>query len=401
VKRGEAAPPRDLSLALILTASATAVIVATEFIVIGLLPVLARDLGSSLAETGRLVGAFALSAAVLGPPLTLAATSQPPRRVLVATLLLFAAGNVAAVLAPVYSVMLAARIAQGAALPVFISVGAATVSALAPPDRRGRALALANTGFVVGVIVALPAGVALAEGGIWAPSFLALAALAICAAGIVATTFPTTSLPPPPAPEQQAALLRRPVFLAHLLLSVAVFAAMFAAYTYLTAWLEAVVGLDSRGVAVALAGFGAAGLIGNAVAGRAADQAPLGATVLAVAALALAASGVSIAHEHPLLLVLLFAAWGIAHTACVTLCQVRVTLAGGSAPAFAMAMNISAANLGIALGAEVGGMIVDHWGVDAMGWGALGLALVVAALAAVTRALGRQVRRGAADAAAH
>lgn len=390
---------QDLRLALVLLVFATAVVVAVEFIVVGLLPVLARDLGTSLAKTGWIVGAFAGSAAILGPPLTLAATSLPPRRVLTASLLVFAASNLVAVMAPEYPVILAARIVQGAVLPVFISVGGAVAVALAPPHQRGRVLALANIGFVIGVVVALPAGVALAEGSTWTPSFLALSALALVAAGLIAAAFPGGPQATPPKPDRQAALLLQPLFLSHLMLSVIVFAAIFAAYIYLAAWLEDVTGMGSLGVAAALAGFGLAGLIGNAAAAWVADRAPLRATVLAVLVMAMAAIGISLLHQRLALLALLLAVWGAAHMAAITLCQVRVTLAGERAPAFALALNIASANLGIALGSVAGGLVVDRWGVNAIGFGALGLALAASAFAFLTEGLRRLTIAAPADAA--
>lgn len=169
-------------------------------------------------------------------------------------------------------------------------------------------------------------------------------------------------------------------FQLHLLLSVTVFAAMFAAYAYLAVWLQQVAGLGPRGIALALAGFGAAGILGNTAAAFVADRAPLRATWAATAALTLAVLGLSLtthAGWHGLLL----AVWGTAQTANVVLCQVRVTLAGRASPAFAMALNIAAANLGIALGALAGGSVVTRWGIDAIGWGPLGLLLPVTALA--------------------
>jgi DHA1 family inner membrane transport protein len=167
---------------------------------------------------GRLVSAFAFSASLLGPPLTLALAGVPPRRVLIVTLLLFAGGDLAALLEPGFNMMMVVRVVQGAALPVFIGVGAATVSRLAPPDRRGRSLALANTGFAVGIVIALPAGVALAENGVWTPSFVALGCLAILAAGLVAVLFPDASNDDARGAHESARLLLRTDFAMHLAL---------------------------------------------------------------------------------------------------------------------------------------------------------------------------------------
>jgi MFS transporter, DHA1 family, inner membrane transport protein len=375
-----------LPRALVAIVIASAVIVATEFIVVGLLPTLAADLAISPVIAGHLVGVFALSASLLGPPLTLAAGRLASRRILIGALVLFAATDLAAVLWPHLLIIMAMRIVQGAALPVFISVGAGTVTALAAPERQGRALAIANTGFAAGIVIALPAGVALAHNGIWTPSFVALAAASLLAALLLVAIFPEPRSATPPHVAQAIDLLRLPAFVLHLLLSVAVFTAMFAAYSYISVWLAEVAGLDNRAIALALAGFGAAGLLGNTIAAGIADQAPLRATVFAVTVLAFAVFGLSLVTE-PLLRIVLFLLWGIAHTACVALCQVRVTFAGRRAPAFAMAMNISAANLGIALGATVGGWVVEYQGVNAIGWSSLAIlpAVVFVALAASPR----------------
>lgn len=390
-----AAPRHKLRLALVLLAAATAVAVATEFIVVGVLPVLARDLALSLAQTGHLSGAFALAAAVLGPPLTLATASQPPRRVLAGALLVFAAGNAVAALVPSYAVILAARVAQGAALPVLISMGTAMVMGLAPRSEQGRTLALANIGFIIGIVIALPAGVALAETGRWVPSFLVLAGAALVVALPVGASFPVVARPVPNWREQ-VDLLRQGAFLSHLALSVAAFTAIFAAYTYLAAWLEAVAALSASGVALAFAGFGASGLVGNSLAGRLADMAPLRATVALVLVVAAAAILGAEISQRPMIYALL-AIWGAAHMAVITLCQVRVTLAGSTAPAFAMAINIASANLGIALGALIGGEVADNWGAAPIGWSVAVLCLGVAGLALITAALERNAGRAAAE----
>lgn len=363
----------------------TALVVATEFIVVGLLPLLARDLDLNFVQAGLLTGVFAVSAALLGPVLSLATAGQPPHRLLVATLLLFALGNAAIVAWPAYPVLLVARAVQGAVLPMFIGASAVVVSALADRERRGRALADANLGFTIGVLVAVPAGVLLAGGEDWQLPMLLLAALTLLAV-LPLTGLPRPRLSPAPRVPVQVALLRDAGFRVHLLLSVAVFAAMFAAYTYLAAWLGTVLGFGPPGVAAALAGFGAAGILGNMLAARAADRHGLEATIIAVGVIAAAVVAATLLQARPVAAVALLLLWGVAHLAGVTLCQVRVTMAGSGATAFAMAMNIASANLGIAVGAFLGGTAIDHWGLASLGW-------TTATLAAVAAGIGLRLRR--------
>lgn len=369
-------PDAALQRVLWLLAPAIALVVGSEFIVVGLLHRMAADLDLPLATAGQLTALFALAAAVAGPFVTLGAGRHAPRRVLIAGLVLFAIGNAVLAATSSFALMLLARIAQGAVLPAFISVGAAEVARLAPPDARGRALARANLGFVLGVLIALPAGIALAEGMNWRLPFIVLAVAPVLMAVAIAGLFPRADAHVAPAAANQLGLLRSGGFIGHLLASVALFAAMFAAYTYLGVWLESVLGLRGEGLALALLAFGAIGLGGNALAGRFADRTPLLATAVVVIALAVSVNAASWTHGL-LAAAIPLAIWSLTHTAGVTLSQVRVTLAGAEAPAFAMTLNVSAANLGIALGASAGGWAIDRWSLSALGVVPGGLAVLV------------------------
>lgn len=386
---------RRLRRAIALLAPSTAVAVAVEFAAAGLLPAMARDFDVSSAEAGHLVGGFALAAAVLGPPLTMAVSRADPRAVLAASLLVFGLGNILAVLVPVYSLVLVVRIVQGAMLPVFVSLGIAAVATLAPAGRQGRAIAQVNLGVVVGVVLALPAGVALAERLDWTTSFAALGILALIAATLVGLGFPAGGGAAAPSIRRQGAILRDPAFISHLLLSAAVFTAMFAAYTYLSTFLEAVAGFGGAEVALALAGFGLAGLLGNEIAGRIVDRGPIAATAGAAGILGVATAAVSLAGGALWALLPLLAIWGAAHTAIFVLCQVRVVLAGSRAKAFASSLNIAACNLGIALGAAGGGWVTEAHGIGAIGFGAGVLAAFALGVAAITARLDRRPMAGA------
>lgn len=386
-----AAPAGGRSLAgpAAMLALATAVVVTTEFIVVGLLTEMARDLEVSVAGAGRFVSWFALASALLGPPLTIVASRAEPRRVLAAGLLAFALGNLAAALAPSYGLILAVRIVQGAVLPALVSIGSASIAELAGPGHEGRAVALVYLGVVIALVVAVPGGVALAGHGGWQLCFLCLALLAAVAAAIVGAAFPRGTGAAPASVTAQAKIMRRPVVQAHLLLSALLFAAMFAAYSYLAAFLETIAGFDAGRIAAALAGFGIAGVVGNAIAGRVVDHGPSAASAGVAAVLMLAMAGVSLAGGQLVLLVPLLAVWGAAHTAAFLLCQVRVMLAAPAAPAFASSLNIAACNLGIAAGAEAGGWMIDGHGIGAIGYGGAALAAPALALALALARLSR------------
>lgn len=182
---------------------------------------------------------------------------------------------------------------------------------------------------------------------------------------------------------KQMAILRQPRFLAHLLLSVLSFTALFTAYTYLADILERLGGIPTGQVGWWLMGFGAIGLVGNHLGGSIVDRKPLAAMVVF---LLLASAGmlaaVPLAPYH-LWLTVALVAWGIGYTALFVVCQVRVMKAGKQSQALAATMNISAANAGIGLGAILGGVGIGSYGLDSIGIIATliaGLAVIVALL---------------------
>jgi MFS transporter, DHA1 family, inner membrane transport protein len=369
-------------------AFATAVVVATEFIVVGLLPAMARDLRIPLSQVGHFVSAFALSSAVFGPLLMIPAARWDPRLVMVLALIPFALGNLAAALMPGYAMLLLARILQGATLPVLVSAGSAAVASLAGPGREGRAVSLIYIGVVAGMVVAMPAGTVLADMIGWHTTFVVLGALALVAALALFAGFPPMHVDEAPSMLAQLAILRRPVLQAQLLLSAILFAAMFTPYTYLGAFLEIAGGLDALGAAAILAGFGLAGIPGNVIAGRLSDRGPTRATIWVVFILAAAMAAAAFAGDRFALLLPVLAVWGAAHASAFLLSQMRVMLSASTAPAFASALNISAANIGIAAGAVIGGAIVEGAGIAATGAGGSGLAILAFVIAAWLRSAG-------------
>lgn len=381
-----AQPAPSFALAVSLLAGAIFVVVTTEFVVVGLLPAMASDLNLSLAEAGWFVSWFALAAALLGPPLTMLAGRCEPRPVLVATAIVFAAGNLAAALVPHYSVLVAVRLVQGCALPVFASVAIVTAARLAGSGREGRATSLVNLGVVGATVLGIPAGAMLADKAGWPASFAALAALGFISAALLAIQFPRLGSAKPPSLRAEASLMWRPAFLAHLLLSGMLFTAMFAGYSYIVPLLAARFGLEGAITGWMLMGFGLAGVFGNWLAGRLVDRDPLVATALVACVLALAMSTIGFAGGNLTLLVLLIGLWGAAHMAAFVVSQVSAMTVGRQAPAFAMSLTISVCNLGIALGAFVGGSIVDHYGVGTVGYAGAAAATAALLMAVVMKA---------------
>lgn len=376
-------------LSVVLLAVSAFVIVTTEFLIVGLLPALARDLGISIARAGQLVTLFAFTVMLAGPPLTALLSHIGRRRLFVAILLVFAGSNMLAALATQSWLLTLARVLPALALPVFWGTASETAAQLAPAGQGGRAVARVYLGITAAMLFGVPLGTLAANALGWRGSFWVLAALSMLMAAALALWMPDTEAAPRRALGEQARVLRQPQLLGHVLVSVLVFTAMFTGYTYLADVLERLMQVPSAQVGWWLMGFGALGLLGNALGGRWVDRAPLGATLVFTAVLALGVlAGVGLA-AHGWAGLIALALWGVAHTALFPLCQVRVMRAAPQAQALAGTLNVSAANAGIGLGALVGGGAIERFGLASLGVVAAGVAVLAIAAGLV---LGRLAR---------
>ena len=241
---------------------------------------------------------------------------------------------------------------------------------------------------MVALVLAVPGGVVLAERGGWRTSFLCLALLAALAAALVGTAFPRLATLDAGVDRGPAQIMRRPMLQAHLALSALLFAAMFAGYSYLAAFLEKLAGFDGVRIAAALMGFGIAGVIGNWSRARS-IAGPTAASAGVAFVLMLAMAGASLAGGE---VCCSCRCWrfGAPRTPRRSFVPGARLLAAPTAPAFASSLNIAACNLGIAAGAEAGGWVVDQHGIGAAGYGGGALAALALALALAMARLGQR-----------
>lgn len=372
-------------LSVVLLAVSAFVIVTTEFLIVGLLPALARDLGLGIARAGQLVTLFAFAVMLAGPLDRAAVTRRPasPVRGHPAAVRRFQCAGCdghAAVAAG------AGTGAAGAGIAGVLGHCQRDAARLAPAGQGGRAVARVYLGITAAMLFGIPLGTLAADALGWRGSFWLLAALSLLMSVALALWMPDTEAGPRRALREQARVLRQPWLLGNVLLSVLVFTAMFAAYTYLADVLERLMQVPAAQVGWWLMGFGAVGLLGNALGGRWVDRAPLGATLACCAVLALGVLGSIGLTAHGAWALIALAAWGVAHTALFPLCQVRVMHAAPQAQALAGTLNVSAANAGIGLGALLGGGAIERWGLDSLG-------MVAAAVALLAIAAGLLLRR--------
>jgi DHA1 family inner membrane transport protein len=358
----------SIAAPILLLAIAAFVIVTTEFIIVGLLPAVARDLDISIPVAGQLITLFALTVMLFGPILTAMLSHIERRRLFVGILFVFAGSNALAALAPNVWVLGVARFIPALMLPVFWGTASETAGQLAGPSRAGAAVSRVYLGISAALLFGIPLGTLAAQAFGWRGTFWGMSALSALMAFLLRFSMPTLSQPKRVSIGEQTRILRDPYFIANVMLSIVVFTAMFTAYAYLADTLERVVGVPAAQVGWWLMGFGAIGLAGNWLGGRFVGRGPLQSTFLFLALLGLGTAAIVPAAGSPMWVVIALATWGIANTALYPICQVRVMQAAAHSQALAGTLNVSAANAGIALGAILGGLAIHHWGLGSVGY---------------------------------
>lgn len=361
-------------LPILLLSAAGFTVLTTEFVIVGLLPAMARDLLVTVPQAGLLVTLFAFTVATFGPFLTAYCSRFNRKRLFVGILILFGLSNALAALAPDIAVMGVARLIPALGLPVFWALASETAVDIVGPQFAGRAIARIGFGIVCATVFGIPVGTLISDAFGWRTAFAALSALAFAKALLLTVYLPDTVVKKEPVSMlSQFGILRSPLMQGHVLLSVLVFSGMFTAYTYLADMLERLAGFDGSLVGWCLMGFGAVGLLGNSLGGRMVDRHPLIASLVFCAFMVVGMVAVVPSIHSWFALTLALSVWGITQAALFLVSHVRLIKAAPQAPAFAASLNIAGANLGIGIGAIIGGRVIDHLGLGRVGFAAAGI----------------------------
>ncbi|MGI3230991.1 MFS transporter [Streptomyces sp. GTA36] len=365
-----------MPLALLALAVGAFGIGTTEFVMMGLLPDVADDLGISIPSAGHLVSAYAIGV-VIGAPLLAAVTARMSRRkVLIGLMVLFVVGNTLSAFAPDHHSLLAARFLSGLPHGAFFGVGAVVATGLVPAERKARAVSMMFLGLTVANIAGVPAATLVGQNFGWRATFLGVSLIGLVAIASLALVLPRDGSHAPAAGlrSELAALKSLPVWLA-LGTTVAGFGALFSAYSYITPMLTDSAGYADSSVTLLLALFGVGATIGNLLGGRLADRSMrgtlFGGLVSLVAVLALFPLLMGTAWSAALAVVLLGTAAFVTSSPLLLMVMEKAS----SAPSLASSANQAAFNLANAGGAWIGGLTL------AAGFGTTSPALAGAALA--------------------
>jgi predicted MFS family arabinose efflux permease len=366
-----------------LTLSAFA-IGTTEFVIVGLIPTIAASLGVTLPSAGLLVSLYALGVAIGAPVLTALTGRVPRKHLLLGLMALFTCGNLLAWLAPGYGALMAARVLTGLAHGVFFSIGSTIATSLVPKEKAASAIALMFTGLTVALVTGVPLGTFIGQHFGWQATFLAVSLLGVIAMAGSALLVPHDIAGSPPAGlATQLAVLKKPRLLLVYAMTTLGYGGSFVAFTFLAPILQQVAGFSASMVGLVMLLYGASVAAGNIWGGKLADRhGPVRALQLVFALLAAVLLVLSFSAPHKLAVLATVLAWGAVAFGNVPALQVYVVQrAERDAPRavdVASGLNIAAFNVGIALGAWGGGIIVAHFGL--MATPSIGALVVGAAL---------------------
>ncbi|MEU1074536.1 MULTISPECIES: MFS transporter [unclassified Streptomyces] len=384
-----------MPLALLALAIGAFGIGTTEFVIMGLLPEVADTYGVTIPMAGYLVTGYALGVVLGAPLMTVLGTRISRKRMLMLLMGFFIVGNVLSAVAPVFGLMLAGRIVASLAHGAFFGIGSVVAADLVAPEKKAGAIAMMFTGLTVANVIGVPLGTLVGQQIGWRTTFFVVAALGVVGLLGVAKLVPDM-------PKAEGVRLRHEIAAfrnVHVLLAMAMtvlgFGGVFAAITYITPMMTHVTGYADGSVTWLLVLFGLGMVAGNLIGGRFADRALMPMLYASLSGLAVVLALFTLtAHDKAASAVTVFLI-GALGFATVPPLQKRVLDQAAGAPTLASAVNIGAFNLGNALSAWLGGIVIAAGlGYTAPNWVGAALAASALVLALVSSALERRTGTG-------
>ncbi|RIX28600.1 MFS transporter [Amnibacterium setariae] len=336
--------------------------VLSEFLPIGLLPSISHDLGVPIGTTGLMVVTTGLAAAVAAPAVAVTTSRLDRRTVLAGLSAVLVLADVVAATAAAFPVLLVARVLVGVALGGFWAVGAGIASRLLPPEDTIRGTSFITAGISIATVVSLPLGAIIAATSTWRLAFVIGAAL-----GVLALVLQLIALPAIPSqervrPVELLSLFAVPRARTGLIVAALLFAAQFAAYTFISPFLQDAARISPAGISIALLVFGVSGIAGNFVTGTALARSVPATLVAGGLVLAAAVALLPLVAHLPVAVFALLVVWGLVWGGLPLGLQtwmVQATPAGAEA---GLAMFVTTLQVALAVGSTIGGVVVTASG---------------------------------------
>ncbi|KTF07010.1 major facilitator superfamily protein [marine sediment metagenome] len=386
-----------MPLALWALTLSTFAIGTTEFVIVGLVPTIAIDLGVSLPSAGLLVSLYAVGVAI-GAPILTALTGRWNRKIVLMSLMgLFVIGNLLAWQAPSYETLILARILTGLAHGVFFSIGSMIATSLVSKEKEASAIAIMFAGLTVALVTGVPLGTWIGQHFGWRATFLVVSALGLIALIGSAILVPKNLKKSIPATfKEQLQVIVKPQLLLVYLMTILGYGGTFTAFTYLAPILEKQTKFAPSAIGLIMLVYGVSVAIGNIWGGKLADKrGPISALSIIFSALSIILLLFTFTMQSKIAAVLTILVWGAFAFGNVPGLQIYVVKQAEkytpNAVDVASGLNIAAFNIGIALGSVIGGSVVENMSLQDTAW--IGAVISLMALV-VTRYSGLSDKRG-------
>ena len=354
-------PPASASrLPLLALALASFGIGTTEFVIMGLLPDVAGDLGVTIPQAGLLVTGYALSVAFGSPFLAVATARMDRRKALLLLIGIFILGNLLCALAPNYALLMAARIVTALCHGAFFGLGAVVAATLVPEHKKAQAIAMMFAGLTLANVLGVPFGTALGEAVGWRNTFWAVVVIGFAAAFALYAWLPRNMPTPRMKLIHEARSLGSTQVILAMLISVVVSASLFSVFTYITPILENVTLISPREVTLMLLLFGIGLTAGNFLGGWLGDWKLMPSVIGILALLIPVLSLFTLTSASLVPAAVTIFCWGLLAFALISPLQMRVVNEAAQAPNLASTLNQGAFNLGNAAGAWIGGLALTN-----------------------------------------
>jgi DHA1 family inner membrane transport protein len=355
----------------------------TEFVAMGLLPDIAKNLGITEPTAGHVISAYALGV-VVGAPLIASLTARMERKkLLLGLMVVFTVSNLASMFAPTYGTLMAARFVAGLPHGAFFGIAALVAAHLMGPQNRAKAVAHVLTGLTVATVLGVPVASWLGQQFGWRSAFGLVVAVGLITLAAIWFWLPTMDTMHVTSPLTELSALKRVQVWLALLVGMVGFGGMFAVYTYVSTTLTDVAGLSRALVPLALMVFGLGMVIGNLVGGKMADISVVRGLYLSMTALGIVLALFVFAAHNPWTALAGLFLIGATGASIGPALQTRLMDVAHDAQTLAAALNHSALNIANATGAWIGGVVIAA-GLGYTAPAAAGAMLAVAGLVVLT-----------------
>jgi len=353
----------------------------SNYIISGILDQIAKTLETSIAAAGQLITVYSLAYAIATPVLMAFTAKMDRRKLLLYSLGLFIFANLLTFILPGMGLFIAARIMMAIGAGVVTVTALSIAARIAPPGKQASYIATVTIGITASLIIGVPLGRMVATAFGWKAVFLVIAILGVVAMLVIAAVIPRMQGDKPVPLLKQFALLKRPQVFVALAITFFWLGGYSLAYTYISPFLLDVAHLDGSLISAALLVFGIASLIGSKVGGYSADKRGIISTLItgmvlhAISLILLALAGQSVIAVFAVLVLWSFAAWSSGPTQQFNLVSLVPESSG-----VMLSLNTSVMQLSMAVGAGIGGLIINHLSLASITWfGALGVLIAIIA----------------------